>query len=117
MGFAKTPEYKELNSTKKKNHPELKRSLSNNRRSSLRTPTNKLVLSLIVSDSIMMTKSWILVINAMAGGPIMGNTGEECISARRLFWFISNNLTCVHLGCGSALQETYLDEPSVIYAS
>ncbi|TRY79117.1 hypothetical protein TCAL_09904 [Tigriopus californicus] len=48
------------------------------RNPSLQTPTNKLAISLILADFLMMTKTWLLVVNAFAGGPILGTTG--CIA-------------------------------------
>ena len=44
--------------------------------STLRTSSNKLVLNLSFSNSLMHFKSWILIINGFAGGPILGKAGK-----------------------------------------
>ena len=44
--------------------------------SSLRTPSNRLLLSLTLSDLLMMSKSWILIVNAWENGPVLGILGR-----------------------------------------
>ena len=45
---------------------------------SLRTSGNKLVINLAFSNILMHTKSWIIIINGFAGGPVLGKWG--CVS-------------------------------------
>ncbi len=65
-----------------------------NRYRSLRTPTNKLVLSLVAADCLMMTKSWILVINGFAGGPLLGTAGEITETGSPVIVFLNYFLCC-----------------------
>ncbi|XP_023340528.1 opsin, ultraviolet-sensitive [Eurytemora carolleeae] len=46
--------------------------------SSLRTPSNRLLISLAMADLLMMFKSWVLIINAWENGPFLGMLG--CLS-------------------------------------
>ena len=43
----------------------------------LRTSSNKLVVTLTCSNTLMHIKSWILVVNGLAGGPILGRFGKD----------------------------------------
>ena len=43
---------------------------------SLRSASHVLNFSLIAADTVMMTKSWILVVNAAMNGPYLGNAGK-----------------------------------------
>ena len=43
----------------------------------LRTPSNKLVINLSVSNLIMHAKSWILITNGLDGGPLLGDIGKS----------------------------------------
>ena len=42
----------------------------------LRTSSNKLVVNLTCSNTLMHAKSWVLVVNGFAGGPILGTFGK-----------------------------------------
>ena len=46
------------------------------RHQTLRTPSNKLVINLAFSNSIMHGKSWVLIVNGISGGPILGKFGK-----------------------------------------
>ncbi len=70
-----------------------------NRYRSLRTPTNKLVLSLVAADCLMMTKSWILVINGFAGGPLLGTAGEIIETGSPVIVFLNYFLCFSKIGC------------------
>ena len=41
----------------------------------LRTAGNKLVVNLAIANFIMHSKSWVLIVNGIAGGPILGELG------------------------------------------
>ena len=43
----------------------------------LRTGSNKLVMTLTCSNILMHIKSWIIVVNGLAGGPVLGRFGRE----------------------------------------
>jgi hypothetical protein len=43
----------------------------------IRTPGNKLVINLALSDIIMHMKSWVLIINGFHGGPMLGGVGKS----------------------------------------
>ena len=43
----------------------------------LRTSSSKLVVNLTLTNSLMHIKSWILVVNGLAGGPILGRFGKD----------------------------------------
>ena len=45
--------------------------------SSLRTPSNRLLISLTMADILMMSKSWVLVVNAWYNGPVLGMPGNN----------------------------------------
>ena len=45
----------------------------------LRTGSNKLVMTLTCSNTLMHIKSWIIVVNGLAGGPVLGRFGRELI--------------------------------------
>lgn len=46
------------------------------RHKTLRTPANKLVINLAVANFIMHGKSWILIVNGIDGGPLLGDWGK-----------------------------------------
>ena len=41
----------------------------------MRTAGNKLVVNLAIANFIMHSKSWVLIVNGIAGGPILGELG------------------------------------------
>ena len=43
----------------------------------LRTSSNKLVVNLTLANALMHIKSWILIVNGFAGGPILGIFGKS----------------------------------------
>ena len=43
----------------------------------LRTSSNKLVVNLTCSNTLMHIKSWIVIVNGIAGGPILGPFGKK----------------------------------------
>ena len=43
----------------------------------LRTPSNMLVINLSVANCLMHGKSWVLVVNSIDGGPLLGNFGKS----------------------------------------
>lgn len=75
------------------------------RHRTLRTPANKLVINLAVANIIMHGKSWILIVNGIDGGPLLGDLGEYYFTIQ-LTMKIINGL-CIkgcYLfgGCGTA---------------
>lgn len=48
------------------------------RHKTLRTAANKLVINLAFSNAIMHVKSWVIIVNGIHGGPILGEIG--CVS-------------------------------------
>ena len=61
------------------------------RTSTMKTPSNRLLVSLSLADLLMMSKSWVLVINMWNNGPVLGLPGKELI----LTCFI----TCLLVSC------------------
>ena len=57
----------------------------------MKTPSNRLLVSLSLADLLMMSKSWVLVINMWNNGPVLGLPGKELI----LTCFI----TCLLVSC------------------
>jgi hypothetical protein len=47
------------------------------RTSSMKTPSNRLLISLSLADLLMMSKSWVLVINMWNNGPFLGLPGTS----------------------------------------
>ena len=47
------------------------------RHKTLRTPSNKLVINLAIMNFIMHSKSWVLIVNGIYGGPILGELGDD----------------------------------------
>ena len=47
----------------------------------LRTAGNKLVVNLAIANFIMHAKSWVLIVNGIAGGPILGELGMSFLSS------------------------------------
>ena len=45
----------------------------------LRTPSNMLVINLCVANCLMHGKSWVLVVNSIDGGPLLGNFGKSML--------------------------------------
>lgn len=46
------------------------------RHKGLRTAGHKLVINLAVSNSIMHSKSWVIIVNGYSGGPLLGEWGK-----------------------------------------
>ena len=46
------------------------------RHKTLRTASNKLVINLAFSNAIMHIKSWVIIVNGLHGGPILGDFGK-----------------------------------------
>ena len=53
----------------------------------LRTSSNKLVVNLTCSNTLMHIKSWIVIVNGIAGGPILGPFGK-------IFFFYNRSSSC-----------------------
>ena len=51
----------------------------------LRTAGNKLVVNLAIANFIMHSKSWVLIVNGIAGGPILGELGMYYSIANLIF--------------------------------
>ena len=51
----------------------------------LRTAGNKLVVNLAIANFIMHSKSWVLIVNGIAGGPILGELGMYYSTANLIF--------------------------------
>ena len=49
------------------------------RHKTLRTASNKLVINLAFSNAIMHIKSWVIIVNGLHGGPILGDFGKAHI--------------------------------------
>ena len=43
----------------------------------LRSPANKLVINLALANMLMHSKSWILIVNGLDGGPLLGSLGKQ----------------------------------------
>ena len=46
----------------------------------LRTPSNHLVINLAVADFLMHSKSWVLIVNSIDGGPLLGDIGKSILN-------------------------------------
>ena len=42
----------------------------------LRTPSNMLVINLSTANFLMHSKSWVLIVNSIDGGPLLGDIGK-----------------------------------------
>ena len=42
----------------------------------LRTPSNMLVINLSIANFLMHSKSWVLIVNSIDGGPLLGDIGK-----------------------------------------
>jgi hypothetical protein len=67
----------------------------------MKTPSNRLLISLSLADLMMMTKSWVLVINMWHNGPFLGLPGKDIHLCNT--FVLTKSKKCNHLSTSSNL--------------
>lgn len=58
----------------------------------LRTPANKLVINLALANMLMHGKSWILIVNGIDGGPLLGDVGKKIVFVLQIGLYLSETV-------------------------